>query len=240
MQKKQKTMYKIVFIRHGHSISNQQNLFTGWDDVDLSEQGVSEAHEYGQLLRKAGFKFDIAYTSLLKRAIRTLWLTLDELNQMWIPVVKDWRLNEKHSGALTGLNKAETAIKYGEEQVFKWINGYKNMPPLRLAENHEWFPCHDSSRYADVDKSRLPKAECLKDAVERVREYWDETISVDIRSGKQVLVVAHRNILRALIKHLDQLSDEEILLLNIPNGTPLVYELDAKLKPINHYYLQSD
>ncbi len=231
-------MHEVVLLRHGLSVWNLQNRFTGWQDVDLAEAGVAEAHRGGQALREAGFKFDIAYTSLLKRAIRTLWIALDELDQMWIPVVRDWRLNERHYGALTGLNKAETTVKHGEEQVLIWRRSF-DTPPPPVDENDERFPGNDS-RYSEIERSRLPFTECLKDTVERVVEYWNETLSEQILSGKRLLIAAHGNSLRALMKYLDGTSDEDILELNIPTGIPLVYELDSDLKPIRHYYLTDD
>lgn len=228
-------MYKLVLLRHGLSEWNVQNRFTGWHDADLADAGVAESHKAGHALRDAGFQFDIAYTSLLKRAIRTLWVVLDELDEMWIPVVRDWRLNERHYGALQGLNKAETAAKYGEEQVLIWRRSY-NISPPSVSEEDDRFPGNDP-RYAGIERSRLPKTECLKDTVERVAECWNETLSREIRSGKKLLIVAHGNSLRALVKYLDKITDKEIVGLNIPTGIPLVYELDSDLKPVRHYYL---
>lgn len=231
-------MHKLVLLRHGLSEWNLENRFTGWHDVDLSEAGIAEARNAGQVLRAADFHFDVAYTSLLKRAIRTLWIVLDQLDQMWIPVVRDWRLNERHYGALQGLNKAETAAKHGEEQVLIWRRSYDTPPPAVLEED-ERFP-GNNPRYAGIGKSRLPKTESLKDTVQRVIEYWNETLSKEIRSGKRLLIAAHGNSLRALIKYLDQIANEEIFKLNIPTGIPLVYEIDSDLKPIRHYYLADE
>lgn len=228
-------MHKLVLLRHGLSEWNVQNRFTGWQDVDLSEAGLAESRKAGQALREAGFQFDAAYTSLLKRAIRTLWVTLDQLDQMWIPVIRDWRLNERHYGALQGLNKAVTAEKYGEDQVLIWRRSYDISPPP-VSEDDDRFPGNDL-RYSGIEKRVLPKTECLKDTVGRVVAYWNETLSKEIKSGEKLLIVAHGNSLRALIKYLDQITDEKIIDLNIPTGIPLVYELDADLKPIRHYYL---
>jgi 2,3-bisphosphoglycerate-dependent phosphoglycerate mutase len=228
-------MYKLVLIRHGESLWNKANLFTGWTDVDLSEKGREEAISGGQLLQKEGYEFDIAYTSVLKRAIRTLWYVLDELDLMWIPVVRDWRLNERHYGALQGLNKAETAAKYGNDQVQIWRRSYDTRPPA-LEENDERYPGHDP-RYASLSKSELPLTECLKDTVARFLPLWNEVIAPKIKEGKRVIIAAHGNSLRALVKHLDGIPEDEIVGLNIPTGVPLVYELDEKLKPIRHYYL---
>jgi 2,3-bisphosphoglycerate-dependent phosphoglycerate mutase len=228
-------MYKIVFMRHGESTWNLDNRFTGWTDVDLTDKGVAEAKAAGRVLREAGFTFDLAYTSVLKRAIRTLWLAMDEMDMMWLPVKNDWRLNERHYGALQGLDKAETAAKYGDEQVLVWRRSY-DTPPPPLAENDERTSFNDP-RYAALPKSRIPLTECLKDTVERVMPAWDEDIAPAIRAGKNILISAHGNSLRALIKMLDNISDTDIVGLNIPNGQPLVYELDADLKPIRHYYL---
>jgi len=231
-------MHKLVLLRHGLSEWNIRNQFTGWHDVDLADAGIAESREAGQVLRDAGFQFDIAYTSLLKRAIRTLWVVLDQLDQMWIPVIRDWRLNERHYGALQGLNKAETAVKYGEEQVLIWRRSYDTSPPPVSKEDYR-FPGNDP-RYNGIEKSRLPKTECLKDTVERVIECWNETLSKEIRSGKRLLIVAHGNSLRALVKYLDQITDREIIKLNIPTGIPLIYELDSDLKLIRHYYLADE
>jgi 2,3-bisphosphoglycerate-dependent phosphoglycerate mutase len=228
-------MYKIVLMRHGESTWNLDNRFTGWTDVDLTEKGVAEARQAGKLLKDAGFTFDLAYTSVLKRAIRTLWCTLDEMDLMWLPVEHDWRLNERHYGALQGLNKAETAAKYGDAQVLVWRRSY-DTPPNPLDENDERTSFHDP-RYAALKREQIPLTECLKDTVARVMPAWDDAITPAIRAGKQIIVSAHGNSLRALIKMLDGISDDDIVSLNIPNGQPLVYELDADLKPIKSYYL---
>jgi 2,3-bisphosphoglycerate-dependent phosphoglycerate mutase len=228
-------MYKIVFMRHGESTWNLDNRFTGWTDVDLTEKGIAEAKQAGILLKEAGFKFDLCYTSVLKRAIRTLWLTLDEMDLMWLPIKHSWRLNERHYGALQGLNKAETAAKYGDEQVLVWRRSY-DVPPMPLEPNDPRTSYNDP-RYANLKREEIPLTECLKDTVARVLPYWNDEIAPAIRSGKQILVSAHGNSLRALIKYLDGMSDEEIVKLNIPNGQPLVYELDADLEPIKSYYL---
>ena len=228
-------MYTIVLLRHGESLWNRANLFTGWTDVDLSEKGVEEAHEAGKLLLREGFDFDVAYTSVLKRAIRTLWIALDEMDRMWLPVHRHWRLNERHYGALQGLNKAETAEKYGDEQVFTWRRSY-DVPPPALTPEDERYPGRDP-RYASLTPGELPVTECLKDTVARVVPYWKDVIAPDIRKERRILVTAHGNSLRGLIKYLDNIPDEEILRLNIPTGIPLVYELDAELCPLKHYYL---
>lgn len=228
-------MYKIVFMRHGESTWNLDNRFTGWVDVDLTEKGMREARTAGQLLKDAGFTFDLAYTSVLKRAIRTLWLTLDEMDMMWLPVKNDWRLNERHYGALQGLDKAETAAKYGDAQVLVWRRSYDTPPPA-LAPDDERTSFNDP-RYAGVPKDSIPLTECLKDTVARVMPVWDQEIAPAILAGKKILISAHGNSLRALIKMLDGISDADIVGLNIPNGQPLVYELDENLKPIRHYYL---
>ena len=228
-------MYKIVFMRHGESTWNLDNRFTGWTDVDLTEKGVREARSAGTVLKEAGFTFDLAYTSVLKRAIRTLWLTLDEMDMMWLPIKNDWRLNERHYGALQGLDKAETAAKYGDAQVLVWRRSYDTPPPPLEADDPR--NSFNDPRYANVAKESIPLTECLKDTVARVMPAWDEEIAPAIRAGKQILISAHGNSLRALIKMLDGISDEDIVGLNIPNGQPLVYELDADLKPIRHYYL---
>jgi len=228
-------MYKIVFMRHGESTWNLENRFTGWTDVDLTEKGVREAKSAGQVLKEAGFTFDLAYTSVLKRAIRTLWLALDDMDMMWLPIKNDWRLNERHYGALQGLDKGETAAKYGDAQVLVWRRSY-DTPPPPLAADDERTSFHDP-RYAGVPKDSIPLTECLKDTVARVMPVWDEEIAPAIRAGKKILISAHGNSLRALIKMLDGISDDDIVGLNIPNGQPLVYELDADLKPIRHYYL---
>ena len=226
---------KLVLLRHGESLWNKENRFTGWTDVDLSEKGISEAKAAGETLKKEGFVFDIAFTSVLKRAIRTLWLTLDEMDLMWIPVYRNWRLNEKHYGVLQGLNKAETAAKYGDEQVLKWRRAYDVQPPA-LKESDKRHPINDAC-YKNLDKSDIPATECLKDTVERFLPYWHETIAPTIKEGKQVLIAAHGNSLRALVKYLDDIADKDIVKLNIPTGLPLIYELDKDLKPIKSYYL---
>lgn len=228
-------MTKLVVVRHGESTWNKENRFTGWTDVDLSEKGKEEAKKAGEILKAEGFEFDLAYTSVLKRAIRTLWYVLDEMDLMWIPVIRDWRLNERHYGALQGLNKAETAARHGEEQVKIWRRSYDIQPPA-LEESDERFPGRDP-RYGNLTADQLPKTECLKDTVARFLPLWKNEISSDIKSGKKVLVVAHGNSLRALVKYLDNIPDDEIVGLNIPTGIPLVYELDDDLKPIKHYYL---
>jgi 2,3-bisphosphoglycerate-dependent phosphoglycerate mutase len=227
--------YKIVFLRHGESEWNKENRFTGWTDVDLSPRGVEEAHEAGRLLKREGFVFDAAYTSVLKRAIRTLWITLDEMDLMWIPVIRSWRLNERHYGALQGLNKAEMASQYGEDQVLRWRRSYSVRPPELDAEDPR-FPGKDP-RYAVLSREELPSAECLKDTVARVVPYWEDVIAPEIRKGGRLLIAAHGNSLRALVKYLDHVGDEEIVGLNIPTGIPLVYELDDELKPLGHFYL---
>ena len=228
-------MYKLVLLRHGESTWNQENRFTGWVDVDLTEKGVTEARDSGRQLAAAGFDFDIAYTSVLKRAIRTLWLALDEMDRMWLPVTIDWRLNERHYGTLQGLNKAETAAKFGEAQVMIWRRSY-DTPPGPIDINHLLASVRDR-RYANIAPEQLPLTECLKDTVARVLPAWHDSIAPAIKSGKRVLISAHGNSMRALIKYLDGISDADIVGLNIPNGIPLVYELDADLKPIRHYYL---
>ncbi len=228
-------MTKLVLIRHGESVWNKENLFTGWTDVDLSEQGKQEAKNGGELLKAEGYTFDIAYTSVLKRAIRTLWFVLDELDLMWIPVERSWRLNERHYGALQGLNKTQTAAKYGDEQVHIWRRSYDIQPPA-LEKTDNRYPGKDP-RYKSLSEKELPLSECLKDTVARFLPLWHNTIEPTIKSGKKVLIAAHGNSLRALVKYLDNIPDEEIVGLNIPTGVPLVYELDENLKPIKHYYL---
>jgi 2,3-bisphosphoglycerate-dependent phosphoglycerate mutase len=225
-------MYKLVLLRHGESDWNRENRFTGWTDVDLSPKGLDEARAGGRALRAGGFHFDLTFTSTLKRAIRTLWIALDELDQMWVPVEKSWRLNERHYGALQGLNKAEMAAKYGEEQVLVWRRSY-DIPPPPLAKDDPRYEGRDA-RYAGV---AVPTSECLKDTVARVVPYWEAAIAPAVRAGRGVLVAAHGNSLRALVKHLDGISDEAIVKENIPTGAPLVYELDDRLKPIKRYYL---
>ncbi|HZW21918.1 2,3-diphosphoglycerate-dependent phosphoglycerate mutase [Noviherbaspirillum sp.] len=228
-------MYKIVFMRHGESTWNLENRFTGWTDVDLTEKGVNEARQAGKILKEAGFEFDLCYTSVLKRAIRTLWLTLDEMDLMWLPVKHDWRLNERHYGALQGLNKAETAAKYGDEQVLVWRRSY-DVPPNPL-DPDDARTSYNDPRYQGLKREQIPLTECLKDTVARVMPAWDEEIAPAIKAGRKILISAHGNSLRALIKSLDGISDKDIVGLNIPNGQPLVYELDANLKPIKSYYL---
>lgn len=226
---------KLVLLRHGESVWNKENKFTGWTDVDLSEKGVQEAHEAGQVLKKEGYVFDIAFTSVLKRAIRTLWITLDEMDLMWIPIYNTWRLNERHYGALQGLNKGEMAAKFGEEQVLIWRRSY-DVPPTALTKIDERYPGNDP-RYKDLDKKDIPLTESLKETVKRVVPYWENNIASQLISGKRVLIAAHGNSLRALVKYLDKIPDEEIVKLNIPTGIPLIYELDSKLNPIKHFYL---
>ena len=228
-------MHKVVLLRHGESIWNKANLFTGWTDVDLSEKGREEATEAGRVLKEQGFSFDIAFTSVLKRAIRTLWIVLDEMDLMWVPIVRDWRLNERHYGALQGLNKAETAARYGEEQVKIWRRSY-DIPPPALKKNDPRYPDRDP-RYKSLTKDQLPLTECLKDTVARFLPCWQDEIAPAIRTGKRVLIAAHGNSLRALVKYLDNTPDQEIVELNIPTGMPLVYDLDDNLKPLRHYYL---
>jgi 2,3-bisphosphoglycerate-dependent phosphoglycerate mutase len=228
-------MHKIVLIRHGESTWNKENRFTGWVDVDLTEQGNREAQQAGVLLKEAGYTFDIAYTSVLKRAVRTLWHVQDQMDLMYLPVVHSWRLNERHYGALAGLNKAETAAKYGDDQVLVWRRSYDTPPPALSADEARAF--YDDPRYAKVPREQLPLTECLKDTVARVLPIWNESIAPAVKGGKKVLIAAHGNSLRALIKYLDGISDDDIVGLNIPNGVPLVYELDDDLKPIRHYYL---
>ncbi len=228
-------MKKIVLLRHGESTWNKENRFTGWTDVDLTPQGILEAQKAGQLLRDQGFSFDIAYTSVLKRAIRTLWIVLDEMNQMWIPIEHSWRLNERHYGALQGLNKAETAAQYGDEQVLIWRRSYDISPPA-LCIDDERFAGNDP-RYKHMKPNDIPLTECLKDTVARFLPYWNTTIAPQIESGKNIIIAAHGNSLRALVKYLDNISDEAILNCNIPTGIPLIYELDDNLKPIQSYYL---
>jgi len=228
-------MYKLVLVRHGESAWNKENRFTGWTDVDLSEQGVQEAREGGRVLKAEGYSFDLAYTSVLKRAIRTLWLVLDEMDLMWIPVTRDWRLNERHYGALQGLNKSETAAKFGEDQVKIWRRSY-DVPPPVLERSDPRYPGNDR-RYAGLSAKELPLTECLKDTVARVLPWWHECLAPQIRAGKRVLVAAHGNSLRALVKYLDNIPEDAIVNLNIPTAMPLVYELDGDLKPIRSYYL---
>ena len=228
-------MYKLVLVRHGESQWNKENRFTGWYDIDLSEAGREEAKKGGQILKQEGYVFDMAFTSVLKRAIRTLWIIMDEMDLMWIPVKRTWRLNERHYGGLQGLNKAETAAKYGDEQVLIWRRSFDILPP-ELDESDERFPGHDP-RYAGIDPKVLPRAESLKATIDRFMPYWHDMIVPEIRAGKRVLIAAHGNSLRALVKYLDEISEEEIVGLNIPTGIPLVYELNDKLRPLKHYYL---
>jgi 2,3-bisphosphoglycerate-dependent phosphoglycerate mutase len=228
-------MHRLVLLRHGESDWNRENRFTGWTDVDLSPTGIDEARRAADVLLDRGFTFDIAYTSLLKRAIRTLWIVLDGMDLMWIPVHRSWRLNERHYGSLQGLNKAETAAKHGEQQVKIWRRSYDIRPPA-LEPTDERYPGHDR-RYANLTDAELPRTESLKDTVARFLPYWHETIAPAVRSGKRVLIAAHGNSLRALVKHLDGVSDSEIVGLNIPTGVPLMYELDESLRPIRHEYL---
>jgi len=228
-------MYNVVLLRHGESTWNRENRFTGWTDVDLSDKGRDEAAEAGRLIREAGFDFDVAYTSVLKRAIRTCWITLDVLDRLWIPMERDWRLNERHYGALQGLDKAETAAKHGEAQTKIWRRSYDTLPPP-LSLDDPRHPSHDP-RYATLRPEELPATESLKETVARFVPYWESTIAPDIKSGRRVLITAHGNSLRALVKYLDGISDADIVELNIPTGIPLVYELDADLRPIKSYYL---
>jgi len=228
-------MRKLVLLRHGESEWNRENRFNGWTDVDLSPAGIGEAQKGGRQLKADGYAFDIAYTSLLKRAIRTLWITLDQLDQMWLPVVKDWRLNERHYGALQGLNKAEMATKFGEKQVLVWRRSYDTPPPA-LDSTDSRYEGRDP-RYSGI---KVPLTECLKDTVARVVPYWEQVIAPTVRSGKRVLIAAHGNSLRALVKYLDNIPDDKIVELNIPTGAPLVYELDDNLKPLKPYYYLGD
>jgi 2,3-bisphosphoglycerate-dependent phosphoglycerate mutase len=228
-------MIKLVLVRHGESVWNKENRFTGWTDVDLSEKGLGEAARGGQRLKAEGYTFDIAFTSVLKRAIRTLWITLDQLDLMWIPVMHTWRLNERHYGGLQGLNKAETAAKYGEDQVLVWRRSY-DVPPPVLDKNDPRYPVNDP-RYGTMDKKDIPLTECLKDTVARFMPCWNDMIVPTLKTGKKVIIAAHGNSLRALVKHLDSVSDKDIVSLNIPTGIPLVYELSDDLKPLKHYYL---
>jgi 2,3-bisphosphoglycerate-dependent phosphoglycerate mutase len=228
-------MHKLVLLRHGESVWNRENRFTGWTDVDLTEHGREEARRAGQLLADSGYTFDVAYTSVLKRAIKTLWLALEEMDRMWIPIYNSWRLNERHYGALQGLNKAETAQEFGEDQVLVWRRSY-DAPPPALAADDPRHPGNDP-RYAALSKAELPLTECLKDTVARFLPFWHAAIAPAVRSGKRVVIAAHGNSIRALVKYLDGVGDREIVGLNIPTGIPLVYELDAALKPLRHYYL---
>lgn len=228
-------IHKLVLIRHGESTWNKENRFTGWTDVDLSEQGLQEAKSAGDVLKKEGYVFDLAFTSVLKRAIRTLWLTLDGLDLMWIPVERSWRLNERHYGALQGLNKSETAAKFGEDQVKIWRRSYDVPPPI-LEKTDPRYPGSDP-KYKGLTEAELPLTECLKDTVARVVPYWEQTIAPLVKAGNKIIIAAHGNSLRAMVKYLDKIPDDEIVGVNIPTGTPLVYELDDKLNPIKHYYL---
>jgi 2,3-bisphosphoglycerate-dependent phosphoglycerate mutase len=228
-------MHKLVLLRHGESEWNQENRFTGWHDVDLTAKGEEEGRRSGRLLKDEGFAFDVVYTSLLKRAIRTMWLALEELDQTWVPVHREWRLNERHYGALQGLNKAETAAKHGEDQVLIWRRSY-DIPPPALEPDDERHPSKDR-RYANLPAESLPLSECLKDTVDRFMPLWKDTIAPVVKEGKSVLIAAHGNSLRALVKYLDGVSEEDIVGLNIPTGMPLVYELDADLKPLGRQYL---
>jgi 2,3-bisphosphoglycerate-dependent phosphoglycerate mutase len=228
-------MIRMVLIRHGQSTWNKENRFTGWTDVDLTEQGVCEARDAGILLKQKDYTFDIAFTSVLKRAIRTLWIVLDQMDLMWIPVVNSWRLNERHYGALQGLNKAETAKKYGEEQVHIWRRSYDTRPPI-LEKTDQRYPGKDA-KYKDLDPKDIPVAECLKDTVDRFLPYWHDSMVPELKKGKKILVSAHGNSIRALVKYLDNISDDEITQLDIPTGVPLIYELSDDLTPLKHYYL---
>ena len=228
-------MHRVVLLRHGQSTWNEENRFTGWTDVDLSAKGIAEAREAGRLMKDAGFEFDLAFTSVLRRAIKTLDLALDAMDQLWLPITKHWRLNERHYGGLQGLNKAETAAKHGEDQVKIWRRSY-DIPPPPLASPLDPYPGNDR-RYADLKPGELPRTESLKDTVARFLPYWHETIAPAITSGQRVLIAAHGNSLRALVKYLDNVSDQDIVELNIPTGIPLVYDLDEGLKPSRHYYL---
>jgi 2,3-bisphosphoglycerate-dependent phosphoglycerate mutase len=228
-------MYKLVLLRHGESTWNLENRFTGWTDVDLTPTGIEQAQQAGRLLRESGYEFDIAHTSVLKRAIHTLWHCLDSMDRAWLPVVNSWRLNERHYGALQGLDKAETARQYGDEQVLIWRRSYDTPPPA--LEPQDPRGQRNDPRYAQLAPEQIPLTECLKDTVARVLPYWNDTLAPAIRAGQRILVAAHGNSMRALVKYLDQISDEDIVGLNIPNGIPLVYELDAQLRPIKRYYL---
>jgi 2,3-bisphosphoglycerate-dependent phosphoglycerate mutase len=228
-------MHKLVLIRHGESTWNLENRFTGWTDVDLTPLGLEQAVQAGRLLKTEGYDFDLCYTSVLKRATRTLWHVLDEMDRTWLPVAHSWRLNERHYGALQGLNKADTARKYGEEQVLVWRRSYDTPPPALEEDDPRWE--RSDRRYARLVAAEMPRTECLKDTVDRVLPFWNEAMAPAIRSGKRVLVAAHGNSMRALVKYLDGISDNDIVGLNIPNGIPLVYELDDNLKPLRHYYL---
>ncbi|MDO4230954.1 MAG: 2,3-diphosphoglycerate-dependent phosphoglycerate mutase [Lautropia sp.] len=229
--------YKLVLIRHGESQWNLDNRFTGWTDVDLTPNGVEEARRAGQLLKSEGYDFDVCYTSVLRRANRTLWTVLEEMDRTWLPVIHSWRLNERHYGNLQGWNKAETAAKYGDDQVKIWRRAYAIAPPPLAEDDERLIAQNKDPRYASLPASDLPRTECLQDTVARVLPFWNDTIAPDIRSGRRVIIAAHGNSLRALVKHLDGISDDDIVELNIPTARPLVYELDDNLKPIRHYYL---
>ncbi|QYY33845.1 2,3-diphosphoglycerate-dependent phosphoglycerate mutase (plasmid) [Cupriavidus pinatubonensis] len=231
-------MPALVLVRHGESSWNLENRFTGWADVDLTANGIEEARQAGRLLKKRGFEFDVAYTSVLKRAVRTLWHIQDEMDRMWVPVKNNWRLNERHYGALQGLNKAEMATQFGDAQVLQWRRSYDVRPPA--LESGDPRHAKADPQYAALDKALVPSTECLKDTMERVLPYWDSDIAPDLLSGKDVLIVAHGNSIRALVKHLDGISDEDIVALNIPNGVPLVYRLDSMLKPVESSFLTAD
>ncbi|RZL09640.1 MAG: 2,3-diphosphoglycerate-dependent phosphoglycerate mutase [Rubrivivax sp.] len=228
-------MYKLVLIRHGESTWNLENRFTGWTDVDLTDTGIEQAKQAGRLLKAEGYEFDVAYTSVLKRAIHTLWHALDEMDRPWLPVVNSWRLNERHYGGLQGLNKAETAKQYGDEQVLVWRRSYDTPPPALEANDPRGQ--RQDIRYSKLKPEQIPLTECLKDTVERVLPFWNESMAPAIKAGRRIVVAAHGNSIRALVKYLDGIGDDEIVGVNIPNGIPLVYELDADLKPIRHYYL---
>ncbi len=228
-------MYKLVLIRHGESTWNLENRFTGWTDVPLTDTGVAQARQAGKLLKEGGWEFDVAYTSVLKRAIWTLWHCLDEMDRTWLPVVKDWHLNERHYGSLQGLNKADMAKQYGDEQVLVWRRSYDTPPPALDANDPRGQ--RQDPRYAQLDPEQVPLTECLKDTVARVLPYWNEVLAPAIKSGQRIVIAAHGNSIRALVKYLDGISDTDIVGLNIPNGIPMVYELDAELKPIRRYYL---
>jgi len=228
-------MHKVVLLRHGESTWNMENRFTGWTDVDLSERGFAEAHRAGQLLKAEGYAFDVAFTSVLKRAVRTLWIALDGLDLMWVPIHHSWRLNERHYGALQGLNKAETAAKYGDDQVKIWRRSYDVRPPALTRDDARW--AGRDPRYHNLEGHDIPLTECLKDTVARFLPCWHDAIAPAIKSDQRVIIAAHGNRLRALVKFLDDISDDDIVELNIPTGVPLVYELDANLRPITHYYL---
>jgi len=229
---------KLTLLRHGESIWNLEDKFTGWTDVDLSDKGISEARESGRMLREKGYLFDVAFTSVLKRAIRTLWLVLDEMDLMWIPVYRSWRLNERHYGALQGLNKAEMATKVGEEQVHIWRRSY-DVPPPALAKTDKRYPGNDP-RYRSLDENELPLAESLKDTIARFMPYWHNVLAPELKAGRHLIVSAHGNSLRAMVKHLDNINESEIVNVNIPTGIPLVYELDEELRPLKHYYLADE